>query len=360
MAGKDLILSLGPIDDMDCTWFNGQKVGAFDEPGFWQSDRIYTIPASLVKEGLNTIAIRVVDTQGGGGICGKESQLFVAEKDNKDIPAISISGEWKYMVAADFIDSKFYVFDITKNEFLTKKRPGAIMNQYSPSGLYNAMINPVVPYSIKGAIWYQGEANVGRAAQYEKIFPLMINNWRKAWNIGNFPFYYIQIAPYIYGDDVNAASSAELRDAQGNALNVPNTGMVVTLDIGNVYNIHPCDKQSVGNRLAFWALAKDYGKDIVFSGPLYKSSFIDGNSVKIQFNYTQGGLKAANGGLKEFEIAGSDGKFVPATAEIIDNTVVVSSKEVENPVAARYCWRNGAEATLFNGAGLPASVFKSK
>jgi sialate O-acetylesterase len=359
MKGKELVLSLGPIDDMDGTWFNGQKVGATEEPGFWQMNRNYVIPASLVNDGPNSIAIRVIDTQGGGGICGKENQMNISVKDDVNSQPVSIAGDWSYMPVAEMMDNKFYIFDLNKNEFLSKVRPVPINVYSTPTVLYNAMVNPVIPYCIKGAIWYQGEANVGRAIQYEKTFPLMISNWRKAWNIGDFPFYYVQIAPWEYGDAVNGVSSAELREAQRLSMSVPNTGMVVTLDIGNVHDIHPANKQSVGDRLAYWALAKDYGKKLIYSGPLYKSMVKEGNTLRLQFDYTDGGLKAKDGELNEFEIAGKDGKFVPAKAEIVNNEVVVSAPGID-PEMARYCWRNGAEASLFNGAGLPASVFKTK
>jgi sialate O-acetylesterase len=358
LKGKDLILSLGPIDDMDCTWINGQVVGSIEETGYWQLERTYTIPATLVKEGLNTIAIRVVDTQGGGGIYGKENQMKIKAKDGVSSDSISIAGNWKYMPVAEIIDNKFYVFDISKKEFFSKARPKSV-TPYMPTVLYNAMINPVIPFRIKGAIWYQGEANVGRAAQYEKTFPLMIQNWRKAWNIGDFSFYFVQIAPWEYENDLNGVGSAELRDAQRLSLKVPNTGMVVTLDIGNAHNIHPSDKLSVGKRLAYWALAKDYGVEKTYSGPLYKSMLKDGNTIKLQFDCADGGLVAKNGELKEFEIAGKDGKYVPAKAQIVNNTVVVSASGIEEPENVRYCWRNGSEASLFNGAGLPASGFKT-
>lgn len=221
------------------------------------------------------------------------------------------------------------------------------------------MVNPVINYPIKGAIWYQGESNVGRADQYAKIFPLMIQNWREAWGIRDFPFYYVQIAPYVYAH-VDSAESAFLREAQEKALSLPGTGMAVILDIATVMNIHPPYKKEVGERLASLALSNDYGIRIPCSGPVFKSMSVDGRTIKIQFDNIEQDLVAKNGRLKEFEIAGKDGKFVMASAGIVNNEVVVYSPLISEPVSVRYCWRNGAEASLFNSEGLPAWQFRTK
>jgi sialate O-acetylesterase len=218
------------------------------------------------------------------------------------------------------------------------------------------MINPLTKYPVKGAIWYQGEANVGRAEQYSKIFPLMIRNWRDTWGLRDFPFYYVQIAPYVYGG-LDSTESALLREAQEKALQLPNTGMAVTLDIATVMNIHPPFKKEVGERLANLALAKDYGKGAKFQGPVSKSMKIDGKLIKIQFDFAEGGLIAKGGKLSEFEIAGKDGKYCKADAKIVNNEVWVSSSKVTEPLSVRYCWRNGAQASLFSSAGLPAQQF---
>jgi sialate O-acetylesterase len=368
MAGKELTLSLGPIDDMDRTYFNGVLVGAGEESGLWQVDRNYTIPANLVKAGKNILVIRVLDTQGGGGIWGKPEkmkltlkndsmpQVEISSRNSINPRSISLAGDWKYMPFAELVGNKFYVF--SDQEFFSNSRPMPT-TAYTPTILYNGMVNPVTSYQIKGAIWYQGEANVGRADQYAKLLPLMIQDWRKSWNVGPFPFYYVQIAPYEYSDK-DSTSSAALREAQAKAMQVANTGMAVTLDIGKVFNIHPPYKLEVGERLALWALAKDYNVQIPYSGPVYKSMIKEGNTIKLQFDFAQGGLVAKNGILKEFEIAGKDSKYVLAQAKIVNNEVVVSSSSVSEPLSVRYCWRNGAEASLFNGIGLPASVFRTK
>jgi sialate O-acetylesterase len=357
MTGKELILSLGPVDDMDRTYFNGKLIGSTEVSGAWQNDRNYDIPASLVKSGSNMIAVRVLDTQGGGGIFGTPEKLRLILKSNVKL-TVALSGDWKYQPVAEFKGNKFYIYDVTKKEFQSRKRPVNI-GPGTPSVLYNGMVSPVLPYQIKGAIWYQGEANVGRADQYAKIFPAMIQNWREAWGIKDFPFYFVQIAPYLYSG-VDSTESGFLREAQDNALKLAKTGMAVTLDIATVMNIHPPFKKEVGERLACLALNNDYGIKTPCIGPVYKSMTVEAGTIKVQFDNTGEGLVLKNGKTNEFEIAGKDGRFVKADAKILDNVVLVSSKDVKEPVSVRYCWRNGAEATLFNKEGLPARQFRTR
>jgi sialate O-acetylesterase len=356
-AGKDLNLLLGPIDDMDRTYFNGKLVGSNELSGFWQTERIYEVPGEIVKAGSNTIAVRVIDNQGGGGIWGKPGSMNLAQKSTGQ-SQISLDGEWKFQPVAELSGNRFYIFDLSKNEFSAEKRPKTI-SASTPSSLFNGMINPLVKYPVKGAIWYQGEANVGRADQYAKIFPLLIRNWRDAWKAEDLSFYFAQIAPYIYGG-VDSTESAFLREAQERALELPKTGMALTLDITTVMNIHPPYKIEVGERLANLALAKDYGKEVRFQGPVYKSMKVDGRTIKIQFDYAEDGLSAKSGRLSEFEVAGNDGKYQKAEARIVNNEVWVSSPKVTVPVSVRYCWRNGASASLFSKAGLPANQFRSR
>jgi sialate O-acetylesterase len=356
MAGKDLVLSLGPIDDMDCTWFNGKLVGATEESGLWKSDRNYSIPAGSVREGSNTIAVRVLDTGGGGGIWGAPGSMKLSVKDNAKA-AIDISGDWKMQVSSVLIDGKFYMFDMTKNEYASVKKPVSL-GPSSPASLYNGMISPIVNFAIKGAIWYQGEANVGRADQYAKIFPLMINNWREAWKEKEFPFYFVQIAPYVYSG-ADSVESVLLREAQAKSLSTPKTGMVVTLDITTPQNIHPPFKLEVGERLAALALNNDYGIKTTCAGPLFKSLIIDGNVAKVSFDNTGSGLVSSVKSIPEFELASKDGKFVKAAARIVNNEVWVSSPMVRELVSVRYCWRNSAQGTLLNSDGLPAAEFSA-
>lgn len=225
--------------------------------------------------------------------------------------------------------------------------------------LYNAMIAPIVPYAIRGAIWYQGESNVRRAFQYRKLFPAMIRNWRAVWGQGDFPFLYVQLAPFRYNGQ-DKRNCAELWEAQLQTLDVPNTGMAVTMDIGNLRDIHPKNKQEVGRRLALWALSDTYGKDVAPSGPLYNSMRVDGDEIRIAFDYVDGGLVSRDGQpLSEFTIAGKDRQFVPATARIDGDEVVVFSQAVRAPVAVRFAWYDAAQPNLMNAAGLPASPFRT-
>jgi sialate O-acetylesterase len=232
---------------------------------------------------------------------------------------------------------------------------------HSPSGLYNAMIAPLIPYAIRGAIWYQGESNAGRAYQYRELFPAMIKSWWDTWGQNDFPFLFVQLANFMKVEDEPGDSAwAELREAQTMTLDLPNTGMAVIIDIGEADDIHPKDKQDVGERLALWALAKTYFKDIVYSGPLYSFMNIRGNEIVLNFKYVDGGLVAKGGEpLKGFAIAGEDHKFVWADAKIEGETIVVSSDKVAKPVAVRYAWANNPVCNLYNQAGLPASPFRT-
>ena len=356
MAGKDLVLSLGPIDDMDCTYFNGKPVGSVEVSGKYQEERNYDVPKELVSKGENTIAVRVLDTGGGGGIYGKPGSMKLSEKEGSR-QSISLEGDWKFLPVAELAGNKFYILGTKEKGFQAEKRPKQV-GPSSPATLFNGMVSPVVNYAIKGAIWYQGEANVGRADQYSKIFPVMIQNWRDSWGIKDFPFYFVQIAPYIYSGP-DSTESAYLRESQASALKLPNTGMAVTLDIATVNNIHPPFKKEVGERLADLALAKDYGKPVQFAGPQFKSMEKKGKGIWLSFSNVQGSLKAKNGNLTGFEIAGKDGKYVAATAKISGSEVLVSSPKVPDPQSVRYCWHNGSVATLFDESGMPAYQFRT-
>ena len=234
-------------------------------------------------------------------------------------------------------------------------------HHHRPANLYNAMIAPLVPYAIKGAIWYQGESNASRAYQYRTIFPAMIEDWREQWDQGKFPFLFVQLANFRERKEEPGESDwAELREAQFMALDLKNTGMAVIIDIGEADDIHPKNKQDVGKRLAHWALAEEYGEDVVASGPLFDSARFRGDSVVLRFDYADGGLVARDGGLKGFSIAGSDREFIWADAEIIGRKKIrVSSDKVSRPVAVRYGWADNPECNLYNEAGLPASPFRT-
>ena len=230
-------------------------------------------------------------------------------------------------------------------------------NPNQPAVLYNGMLAPVIPLSIRGAIWYQGESNVGRAHEYATLFPAMIADWRQRFGQGDFPFLFVQLAPYKYD---GSTKLAELWDSQLKTLAVPNVGMCVTTDITNINDIHPKNKQDVGKRLALWALANTYGKkDLVYSGPLYDSHEIEGNKVRIKFKHGAGLTAKDDKPLTHFQIAGEDEKFVEAKATIEGDTLVVTSDAVQKPVAVRFAWSPIAEPNLFNKAGLPASPFRT-
>jgi sialate O-acetylesterase len=352
---KNLVLELGPIDDMDITFVNDVKVGSYEKDGFWQTDRVYNVLGKLITSNEITIAVRVMDTQGGGGIYGKKDKLKIHPVNSDE--GISLSGKWKYLPVAEYRFQKFYVFGADKNDYFSRPKMKIDLSAYTPTTLYNGMIHPLIPYSLKGIIWYQGEANTGKPEQYATLFPLMIKNWREDWGLGDFPFYFVQIAPYDYGDQTH---SEVLRESQLKTLSVPKTGMVVTLDIGNPENIHPADKKDVGERLARWALAKNYKKNVFYSGPLYQSMKIENDKIILSFQYADEGLvlKELNG-ENNFIIADVDKVFKKASVKIDGAKLIVFNDEINNPVSVRYCWSNTDEATLFNKEGLPASSFRT-
>ncbi len=340
--GRDLVIELGKIDDNSVTWFNGQMLGSTTG---YSVDREFKIDAAVAKVGENLVCVKVIDRWGYGGLYSEPQDLKIYPEDQPD-RAIGLAGNWKYKPTVDFA--------------VIGKKPGRDrLGQNSPTALYNGMIAPLIPYGIKGAIWYQGESNRRMAEQYGRLFPLMIQNWRHDWGQGDFPFYYVQIAPYKY-EDPDGTPGALLREAQFKTLSMNNVGMAVTMDIGDSEDIHPTNKRDVGKRLALWALANNYRqKDLVYSGPLYESMQIEGYKIRLKFKHVNGGLVSKGGELTHFTIAGPDREFVEARAVIEDDTVVVSSAAVKEPVAVRYGFTNAAQPNLFNQAGLPASSFRT-
>ena len=341
---SDYHLSIGAIDDADVIYVNGIKVGSTMG---WQTNRIYEVPASILQEGSNVIAIRQYDSGGGSAIVGP---MFLSNGNGQNI---NLEGTWKALFYADLSIEGILIYGEEHQERL-KERPRSIYlgpNQLA-SSLFNAMIHPLIPYGLRGAIWYQGESNVGRSLQYETLFPAMITDWRNHWG-KEFPFYFVQIAPFSYGSGLSPA----LRDAQRKSLKTPATGMAVAMDIGESESIHPANKQDVGYRLALLALDKDYGLDVVSSGPLYKDHIIDGDKIVVAFDHKGSGLWAKSTPLTSFEIAGADKKFMPAMASIVDDKVEVRNEAIERPVYVRYGWSDFLLASLFNKEGLPASSF---
>lgn len=337
-AEQDAVLGLGMIDDSDVAWVNGHEVGGMEVA--WNKARVYDVPASALAAGANTVAVRVVDTGGGGGIVGSSDLLYV-EVNGARHP---LAGEWKFKVGSVSVN-----LESEKNQI--------------PTLLYNKMIYPLLRFPIKGALWYQGESNAypEGAVAYHDQFKTMIRDWRARWDSGEFPFLWVQLANYMEADEQPSESGwALLREAQSAALELPNTGQAVAIDVGESDDIHPRNKQYVGRRLALAARKIAYGQDVVFSGPVYTGhTFREGRMV-LAFDHIGRGLTARGGNLEGFAIAGEDGRFVWANAEIKGDYVVVWSDAVARPVAVRYAWGNNPDkANLYNRNGLPASPFRT-
>ncbi|MCA1618095.1 MAG: sialate O-acetylesterase [Acidobacteria bacterium] len=272
------------------------------------------------------------------------------EPEGADSVAVSLAGEWSYRPSVALGD-------------LATQPPPQGGNDYGvPSIRYNGMIAPLVPFAVRGAIWYQGETNVGRAAQYERLLPLLIRDWRARFGVGDFPFLIVQLANYLERREQPADSDwARLREAQLRvSRSVPNSGLAVTIDIGDARDIHPKNKRDVGERLALAALAKVYGRKVEYSGPVYRRMKVEGDRVRLTFDRAEGGLVAGGGGrLRGFAVAGEDGRFVWAEASIEGDEVIVRSPRVERPAAVRYGWADNPDCNLYNRAGLPASPFRT-
>lgn len=336
--GDTAELSLCMIDDNDETYVNGVKVGSTEG---YNTRRIYKIMPGVLHAGQNSIVVKVDDGGGNGGIYGAPEDLYLRAGN----AVISLAGAWRFQVASIITGG------------------GAFGPNSYPSLLYNAMINPIIHFGIKGAIWYQGENNAVRGYQYRKAMPLLIRDWRNHWNEGSFPFYFVQIATFNAnnGNSNRGSAWAELRESQTETLSkVPNTGMAVTTDIGDPDNIHPTDKQDVGKRLAALALKNTYGKHIVASGPMYKNMRINGNHVLLSFTGIGSGLYVKGDALNGFEIAGADRKFYPAKAVVVGDRVEVYSDKVDKPASVRYAWADDAStANLYNKEEFPAVPFRT-
>jgi len=339
MAGKPAMLWLGRIVDADTTYVNGKIVGTVS---YQYPPRIYDVPPNLLKVGRNIIVIRIINNLGRGGfVPDKPYQLSAAGQ------TIDLKGKWQYKLGAamDPLPAKTFI-------------------EWQPLGLYNGMIAPLLNYRIKGVIWYQGESNTGKPLEYQKLFSALITDWRAKWKQGNFPFLYVQLANFMEVKDQPSESNwAKLREAQLKTLSVPSTAMAVTIDIGEWNDIHPLNKEDIGKRLALAARKLAYGdKNVVHSGPIYKSMKIDGNKIILTFTNIGSGLIAKGGGeLKHFAIASADKKFIWSKAKIKGDNVIVWNDDITNPVAVRYAWADNPEgANLYNKEGLPASPFRTE
>ena len=338
-AGKPLTLRLGMIDDEDITYFNGVEIA---RGAGYMTPRTYTIPAKLVKAGKAVLAVRVSDFGGEGGIHGKAEDLYV-EADGK---RISLAGDWKYRIGLSL-----------------KGFPPApvspIQSSSYPTVLFNAMVKPWTAFPIKGVIWYQGEANVGRPEQYGDLFPALITDWRRQWR-SDFPFYFVQLANFMESKEIQPDSEwAALREAQTKALKLDQVGMAVTIDIGLADDIHPKNKQEVGRRLALVALAGSYGKNVSGSAPVFRNYRIKGDKMELDFGQKQDGFQIKGTTLKGFTIAGPDRVFYPAEAMVQNGKIIVFSPEVSIPLAARYGWADNPDCNLYGENGLPVAPFRT-
>ena len=350
-ATKDFNLDMGGLSGSDTIYFNGTPLVELNpQPAFASDRRTYRVPKELIRAGAaNTIAVRQYALT--------PNDYFWEPIQNFGLPAAdpkSLGNNWKFQV-----EQSFAPLTADALQSLPKFPTAAIQN--TPSALFNAMINPLIPYAMRGAIWYQGESNTSRPLEYRKLLPLLISDWRARWGEGNFPFYIVQLANYgTVQPEPSESNWALLREAQAmTAANVPNSGLATAIDIGESANIHPKNKLDVGKRLALVALNRTYGQKMEDSGPTYDGMKIEGNAIRLKFTHAMG-LMAKDGALKGFAIAGDDRKFVWADAKIDGDSVVVSSPQVAHPSAVRYAWADSPEgANLTNGAGLPAFPFRT-
>jgi len=357
---EDLILSLGSIDDFDITYFNGTEIGQTgkETPSYWSFPREYDIPAKLVKSGKAVVSIRIFDNYGVGGFTGTKHQLklFMKKgiKSNSDF--ISLTENWKYKFEK-YLDPLLILGPGRK----TPKMPMGPNHPQTPTGLYNGMIAPVAPYTVKGAIWYQGEANTNDSYLYTNLLSTMINDWRELWKQEKFYFGIVQLANFMAVSDVPTESKwAELREAQTiTSDNVDDCGLATIIDLGESNDIHPKNKKDVGLRLALWAQAQAYNQDIIYSGPKYNKHTIKDNKITLVFENIADGLVIDGNTLEGFSISGNYKNYVWAKTKIEGNKIIVWSDHVDSPVAVRYAWADNPKCNLYNSVGLPAIPFRT-
>ncbi|MEN9569247.1 MAG: hypothetical protein RL172_478 [Bacteroidota bacterium] len=341
MAGNTAKVFLGRITDADELYINGQLVG---NTTYQYPQRRYTVPAAVLKAGKNIFTIRVTNYTGKGGFVPDKPYCIFAGRDTVDL-----KGNWQYKVGAVFMPGA------------AMANSNGIAAHLQPTALYNAMIHPVVNFTIKGFCWYQGESNTGKPAEYAALLPALIKDWRNKWNQGNIPFLYVQLPGFMDYNYLPAESNwAILRQSQLKTLSVPNTAMVVAIDLGEWNDIHPDNKKDIGYRLALAALKTGYAQNIVYSGPMYASHKTVSNKIMIAFSHTGSGLVTNDGAAPaEFAIAGADKKFVWAQTTIEGDTIIVWNNAVKNPVYVRYAWAdNPVNPNVYNKEGLPASPFE--
>lgn len=342
MVSKDAKIFLGRIVDADELFINGVKVG---NTTYQYPQRRYHIPAGILKAGKNLFVIRVTNTNGKGGFVPDKPYCIFAGSDTVDL-----KGYWQYKVGVAF------------KPYSSDGFAGGINTQGQPTALFNAMVAPVINYTIKGICWYQGESNAGRPQEYEKLLKALIYDWRANWQHDSLPFLNVQLPGYMdYNYLPGESQWALMREAQLNALSVPNTAMAVAIDLGEWNDIHPDNKKDVGERLALASFKVAYKESIIHSGPIFKAAEVLGNKIQISFTEIGSGLIARDGdALSDFAIAGADKKFEWARAKIIGDKIIVWSEEIVAPFYVRYAWAdNPVNPNLVNKEGLPASPFRT-
>jgi sialate O-acetylesterase len=348
--GQKCVLHLGSCDKSDQSYFNNEKIGGLsieEDPQAWCASRVYEIPSNLVKSGENTIAVRVFSNVHGGGIIGQPEDIFISLK-NQPGKSISLAGKWLYKVEHNF------------GLITPPVQPFGEDNPNSPYILFDNMINPLLNFPIKGVLWYQGESNAINYQNYKELFSTMIKDWRKCWNIGDFPFYFVQLASYIAGSDTSTISPwGEIRQAQEDALVLENTGMAVTIDIGDPVDIHPTNKQDVGKRLALLARSKTYGESIEFSGPVLNKVDFDTNEIRISFTHANGLNTPENNPVLGLKIR-TENSVLDVNAGIEGDCVVIKGEDFSNIIELSYAYSDCPQCNLYNDSGLPARPFKNK
>jgi len=351
-SGKALKLELGTIADYDDVYVNGTKVG-FTKATTVDGSRIarnYRIAPGILLQGENSIAVRVYAAQGACGFTGLPDQMQISQIGTAGGDPIPLSGQW-----LERIERK------VDTSVLAPHMPVGPGHPKSPGSLFNGMISPLIPFGIKGVLWYQGESNADQPTLYNTLFPTLIRDWRQKWGQGQFPFLYVQLPNFHEASDLPTDSDwALIREAQANVLKLTRTGMVTTIDLGDAKTIHPKNKRDVGIRLASLALSKEYGKHVIWSGPAFQYMIKSGESIRAYFQHTEDGLRTLDGKPPVgFAIAGEDRKFYWANARIEGISVVLSCPEVPNPVAVRYAWADNPIINLVNSANLPTTPFRT-
>ena len=332
---------LGRIVDADELYINGKKIG---NTTYLYPQRRYQIADNILRPGKNLFVVRVTNNFGKGGFVPDKPYLLIAGNDT-----IDLTGYWQYKVGAVFTSSKV-------------NGGAGIALQNQPTALYNSMISPIINYTIKGFVWYQGESNTGKPDEYAKLQPAMITDWRNKWKEGDIPFLFVQLPGFMdYNYLPSESQWAEFREAQAKSLSLPNTAMAVAIDVGEWNDVHPDKKKQVGDRLALAAEKIVYGENIIYSGPVYHSQKIEGNKIIISFSNAGSGLTTNDDeALAEFAIAGADKKFVWANAKIDGDKIIVSNDEITDPKYVRYAWGDDpVNPNLINKEGLPAAPFRT-